>query len=258
MGKTTLHPGDETEIEVTLSVRQEFGDVVHEAVVLTEPPQPEALVLRTMAKAYPSVRIEEVPPINGLVLLSSDQPKRVEFRAFAHGSSNEPPADLDRLRLRSTVKADWAGPKEESPSEDGLRIETRRFTASLDPAGPPGERRAEILLQYGDLVRYRHVVSWEVALPITASPKLTVIRPGQRDYRVLIRSRDQKPFRIARVECGVPGIRGRASNTAAALAQTVEVVSEGAPPSEGWRGIITVFTDHPTQGKVDLPFVVVE
>jgi hypothetical protein len=75
VGKTTLRPGDETEVVVTLSVRQEFGDVVHDTVVLTEPPQSEVLVLRTMAKAVPSIRIEEVTPVSGLVLLSSEKPR---------------------------------------------------------------------------------------------------------------------------------------------------------------------------------------
>jgi hypothetical protein len=256
--KTLLRPGDETGIEVRLSVSREFGDVVHEAVVVTEPPRAEDLVLRTMAKVYPPIRVEEATPINGSILLTSDKPRPVEFQVFAQGSSAEPPADLDRLELRSTIKVDWAGPKEGSASDDGLRIESRRFTALLDPAGSPGMHKAEILLRDGELVRYRHVVSWEAVSPIMASPKMIVIKPGERDYRVLVRSRDQKSFRIMRIECTEVGIRGRAANTVAALIQTVEVVSEGTPRPEGARGVITVFTDHPAQGKVDVPFIVLD
>ena len=136
VGETNLRPGDETEVEVKLSIRQEFGEIVHEAIVLTEPLQREELVLRTMAKAYPPIRIEEVMPVDGSALLSSDRPKPVDFRVFALGSSTDPPIDLDRLTLRSTIKVDWTGPKEENPFEDGLRVESRRFTALLDPAGP--------------------------------------------------------------------------------------------------------------------------
>jgi hypothetical protein len=257
-GKTTLRPGDETEVEVKLSVRQEFGDIVHEAVVLTEPPQSEELVLRTVARAYPPIRIEEVTPIDGSVILSRREPKRVEFRVFAHGSSIEPPVDLDRLEIRSTIKVDWAGRKEESPSDDGLRIESRRFTASLDSSGPPGEHKAEILLRDGEQDRYRHVVNWEVASPISASPKLIVIKPGQRDYRIFIQSHDQNLFRITRIECKMPDIQGRAADTRSALSQVVEVKTEGVPTPRIGRGMITVFTDHPAQGKVDLPFVVID
>ena len=53
----------------------------------------------------------------------------------------------------------------------------------VDPAGPPGERKAEVLLQDSKQVLYRHVVSWESASPITASPKVIVIKPGGRHYR---------------------------------------------------------------------------
>jgi hypothetical protein len=253
-----LRPGDETEIEVKLSVNREFGDVVHEAVVVTEPAQPEDLVLRTMAKVYPSIRVEEVTPINASILLTSDRPKPVELRVFADGSSAEPPVDLDRSELRSTIKVDWAGPKEESSSEDGLRIESRRFTALLDPAGPPGERRAEILLRDGDQVRYRHVVNWEAVSPITAAPKMIVIKRGERAARVLVQSRDQKSFRITGIECKAAYIRGRAASTTAALMQTVEVESAGVSRPETGRGVIAVFTDHPAQARVDLPFVVLD
>ena len=113
IGKTMLHPGDETEVEVTLSIRQEFGDVIHDTVVLTEPAQPDELVLRTMARAYPAIRIEEVTPGSGTVLLSSDKPKPVEFRVLAYGSSRSAGVDLDRVELCSAINVDWLGLKEE-------------------------------------------------------------------------------------------------------------------------------------------------
>ncbi len=258
IGKTMLHPGDETEVEVTLSIRQEFGDVVHDTVVLTEPAQPEELVLRTMARAYPAIRIEEVTPANGTVVLTSDKPKSAEFRVLAYGSSTERPVDLDRVDLRSTIKTGWLGPKEEGTSEDGLTFEARRFTALFDPAGPPGERKAAIVLQDDERPCYTHVVSWEAASPLTASPKMVVMKPGERDYRVVIQSRDQKPFRVTRIECKVPGVHGRAADTTAALTQMVEVGGQGAVRPQDRRGTIAVFTDHPSQARVDLPFVVID
>ena len=217
IGKTMLHPGDETEVEVTISIRQDFGDVVHETAVLTEPPQPEDLVLRTMARAHPAMQIEEVTTANGTVLLSSDKPKAVELRVRTYESSIEPIVDLDRVELRSTTKVDWLGPKEEASSEDGLTVMTRRFTAVLDPAGPPGERKVGIVLQVDSRPCYTHVVSWEAVAPITASPKMIVVKPDARNYRVLLQSRDQKLFSITRIECKMAGIQGRTASTAAAL-----------------------------------------
>ena len=56
------------------------------------------------------------------------------------------------------------------------------------------------------------------------------MRPGQRDYRVVIQSRDQRPFRVKRIECEVSGIQGRAADSAAALTQSV--LLEGFPQSK--------------------------
>jgi hypothetical protein len=259
VAQTTLQPGDETDVDVTISVRQEFGNIVHEAVVLTEPPQPKELVLRTTAKAYPRIRIEGAIPDNRYILLNSDGLKCVELSVFAYGSSAEPPADLDHVSLRSTIKVDWLGPKQ-SGNQDGVpRIECRRFAAMLDPGGSPGERTAEVLLLEREQVLYRYVVSWELASPITASPKVIVMKPGGRQYKALVQARDQKPFLITRVECVVPSIRGRATNNAAATSQVVEIDGgrDPRPPGSG-RGVISVFTDHPDQRKVELPFIVLE
>ena len=257
IGTTTLRPGDLTEVEVTISIRQEFGEIVHDTAVLTEPAEPEELVLRTMATAYPPVRIEEESPVKNAVLLRSDKPKSVDFRVFVYGSSTEPPVDLDRIELRSTIKVKWLGPKQAVTSDGDPTVETRQFTALLDPAGLPGERKSEIVLQDDKQTYYTHRLTWHVIPVITAAPKLIVMKPGKRDYRVLIQSRDQRQFRIMRVESKVPGIQGRAVNAAAALTQLVEVEAEDALRKKDQRGHLTVFTDHPDHGQVDLPFVVI-
>ena len=91
-----------------------------------------------------------------------------------------------------------------------------------------------------------------------ASPKIVVMEPGQHVCRVVIQSRDDRLFRITGIECELPGIQGKASSTDAALMQMVRVESEGVPRTEGGRAVITVFTDHPAQRKVDLPFIVLD
>ena len=100
-----------------------------------------------------------------------------------------------------------------------------------------------------------HVVNWEVVSPITTAPKLVAMRPGQRDYRVLLDSRDRRPFRVTRVQCNVPGIQGRPVDTAPALRRIVEL--EGVPGPGHRRGVVSVFTDHPAQARVEVPFVVI-
>ncbi len=60
IGKMVLHPGEETDVEVKLVVGEKYGDVVHEAEVVTDPPTPGGLVLRTMAGAFAAIRVEEV------------------------------------------------------------------------------------------------------------------------------------------------------------------------------------------------------
>jgi hypothetical protein len=252
----TLHSGDATEIGVTLLVGDRFGRVVHEAEVVTDSPDESSLVFRTEATAVPPIRIEEVAAFDRTIIIGAKEPRLAAFRVYASGTAAEHPIDLDRVELRSTTKVDWAGPKESSPAEDGLQVESRRFIAALDPTGPPGEHRAEVLLQEGNRIVGRHIVSWEVVSPIVASPKVVVIRSGQRECRVIIRSRDQRPFRIKRVECAASGVKGRASSATAALAQTVYI--EGVLQSKDHRGSVTVLTDHPLQEKVELPLLVID
>jgi hypothetical protein len=258
VGGSILHAGDETEVEVTLSVRQEFGDIVHETVVLTEPPQPGELVLRTTAKAYPPIRLEEERPESAAVKLTSAQPKRIDLNAFAYGSSNEPPYDLASMELCAIIKVGWAGPKDESPSDNGLTVASRRLAAWLDSGGPPGERKAEIVLCHRGQVVYRHALSWETVPAIAASPKTVVFQSEKRDYRVIVRASDQRPFRITRIECDVPGVRCRTAGSARSIEQVVEVSDSATTRSDSKRGTISVFTDHPAQEKTTLPILVLE
>jgi hypothetical protein len=254
---TLLHPGDETGVEILLSVRQEFGEIVHEAVLLIDPSQSEELVLRTSATAYPPIRIEERVPMNGAVFLRSGDPKRLELEAFAHGTQSERPIDLDRLELRSTVKIEWIGPKTIS-GRDGLEVESRPFAVVLDLDGPAGRHNAEILLHDGKGVCGSHVVNWESVTPIAASPKLIAFEPGTGDNRVVLRSRDQKLFVIKRIECDVSGIRARVPDAVAALQHVVQFERAALARPKRGRGMIAVITDHPDQNRVEVPFVVID
>ena len=86
---------------------------------------------------------------------------------------------------------------------------------------------------------------------------LVVLTAGRSVYRVLIRSNDSTSFQIARVECGVPGIRARSEGEAAT--QQVVTLKIEDPAAVGTApGALTVHVDHPSQKTIEVPIVSVE
>jgi hypothetical protein len=253
-----LAPGDGTEVEVTLSVRQEFGDVVHETVVVTDPQQAQELVLRTVARAHPAARIEPQLEANGLALLTSEKPRPVTLRAFAYGTATHPPVDLARAEVRSSLDVKWAGPKEVTRSRDGLVEESRAFTVLLDPTGKSGEIKDQILLEGAGRPVCDYSLNWEAVLPLTPAPSLVIIRPGIGRSRVRLQSRDRRMFRVTAIECSVAGVTPLPVVAAPSLEQLVVLQVDGVlPASEGPRNVVIV-TDHPGRPRVELPLVVIQ
>lgn len=255
-GASVLHPGGACDIAVRLRVGDRFGQVVHETEVVTDSPDESSLLLRTAATAVPPLRVEQDTPLDRTIIMGAKESRLAAFRVYASGTSAELPVDLDRAELRSPMKVGWAGPKQSSAADERFEVEMPRFIATLDPTGPAGERAAEVVLRQGDQIHARYVVTWQIVPPIVASPKVVAIRSGQREYQVVIQSRDHRAFRIKRIECSAAGVEGRALGSNAALAQTI--VFEGRSRPKDQRGAIAVFTDHPLQEKVDLPYVVIE
>ena len=239
-------------------MRQEFGDIVHETVVVTEPPQAADLVLRTIATAYPRVRIENLTPNNSSIIQSQKQPMQVECRAFSYGSSTEPAVDLDRMELQSTGSVKWTEPKEACAPEGDLHVESRRFAVTLDSAAPPGYHKTEIVLRHGENCRYNHVLSWEVVAPISVSPKVIVLKAGQNDYHVVVRSRDHSLFRIKTANCNAPGVRVRAATADRADTHTIYVEYDDSPQLKNGRAVVRVTTDHLGQLGIEFPLVVLD
>jgi len=256
VGPTTLKPGEASHVDLTLTINEAFGEVVHEIEVATDSPSEPSIVLRTTAHAFPALRIEEVPRRESAPLIAGGPNRRVEFRVFASGTEADPPVDLDRIELRSTAEAHWDGSKESAPSEDGLIVESRRFVTALDSTGPPGERRAEYLFQIGEQGHGRHVVAWEVVAPLRVSPGMIVVKPDQREFRLVLASRDERSFRITKIECASPEIRAQATSTNASPSQGVRI--EGVPRGAHSRGVVSIFTDHPDEDRVDVPYVLID
>jgi hypothetical protein len=258
VGKWGLLPGEDTDIEISLSVREEFGDLIHEAVVMTQPPTENLLVLRTIARVYPQVRIEETTHANGTVILRETKPTLAEFRVVAHGSLSQRPVDLDRCELVSTTQAGWLGPKAGLDSEDGIRSETRRFFALLDTQGATGMRSATFHLRDCQALVLEHTVNWEVVAPIAAAPKMIVISGSGREFRVQLRSHDGAVFRVLSVSSDTARIHGRVVGASSAPMQVVVLQVRPGEQSERSRGRLSVMTDHPSQREVEIPIVVVE
>jgi hypothetical protein len=254
--KTVLRLGDSAVLEVTLKLGDRFGNVTHLAEVMTDLPGNESILLRTSVDAVPAIRVADESPGHATILVGDQALRELELLVSASGTPSEPPLDLERIELRSTIRVRWTGGKIASPTEEGLVLESRRLVATLDPAGEPGERQAEIVLHAGNEVLLRHVVRWEIAPRLQVTPKMIAMRSGESTYRAVIVSRDHMPFRVRRTECAVAGVKCTASTTAAAITHCIEV--EGLPPANTRRGVVAVFTDHPVQEKVDLGFLVID
>jgi hypothetical protein len=255
--KTVLHPGEGADVEVVLSVGGRFGDVVHNAAVVTDQPSQSEIALQTIAHTFPPVRFEEGTASRESVLTSAVEPLAVEFRVVAHGTRDDPPVDLDRLELGSTIAVRWSGPKEDGAVEDGLQVESRRFVAMLDRAGMSGARAAEVVLREGQEIQFRHALSWEVVAPISVSPKMVVLS-GQHEYRVVLRSQDGKAFRVTGIDCPSANVLCRGTSREAGLTQALVIEVEDANRAGSGRAIIAVRTDHPSQGQVQIPIVALD
>ncbi len=254
--KLKLDPGESAEVEVTLHLDNQFGDVVNTTEVVTDLASDERIELRTSATTVPFLRVEPASTPDGPILAGSKAETVAAFEVFAAGDASEPPIDLDVVELDSTIPVEWTGPKQDSPSEDGVVVQSRVFRAALDATGEPGERRAEVVMRKGSDDLFRHVVSWTIVAPIAVAPEMIVLKSGGRDHRVTLKSRDQQAFRVTRIECDAPEVHGRAASGEPALTQVVEV--EGDPKPGTARGVVSVFTDHPTLSKIEVPFIVLD
>ena len=254
--KTTLQPGETADIELTLLLEGRFGDVVNTVEVATDSPSDERIMLETSATAHLPLRVEAVSLPQGASLAASGQSPTAVFQIFSTGTAREPPIDLDDVEPRSTIPVSWTSAKEEAPSLGGVEVWSRRFTVSLDATGSPGVRTAEVLFQKQDDVLLRHVVDWRVVSPLLASPETIVLQAATRNPRMIISSQDKTPFRVTRIECDAIDLQCRAASAEAAASHIVEL--HRAPNLKAGRYLMSVFTDHPAQEKVDAPILVLD
>jgi hypothetical protein len=212
-------------------------------------------VLRTSARAIAALRLTPADG-GGVARVDRGQDAGGEFNVLAAGTEADPPVDLDQLTLRSTLKAAWTGPAESVPDEEGLTALRRRFRVLYDSSTAPGEHQAEVEIRDTETPLLKEIVRWEVLPTITVSPSVLVLRADRPSPRVVLSSRG-RAYSISRIECDSPGLQGHAEGTAPARTQVVRFEGLPVSPKSG-RGTVSLFTDHPGQDRVDLPFVVIE
>lgn len=180
IGQTTLAPGEATDVAITLSVGDRFDLVTHEVLVVTDPPSPGELVLRTTARAIPPIRVEREEERPAIVRLGADKAE-ITYRVSSYGTPAEPPIDLNRVTLGGSADARWLGPGQADVDGDGLAVQSHQLPVELRPEGEVGERRATISLHSGDQPVCEQAVAWQVVPAVAATPKVLVLRAGVRD-----------------------------------------------------------------------------
>ena len=249
-----LRPGESTEVNVTLRLADKFGGVEHTTAVETDLASEPEILLRTTATAFSAFRCEEAATDNGTLQVGST--RRFAYRAVATGVPDDPPGNLDHLKLTSDSAVAWTGNAEAVPAPDGVIVQTRLFSLTPPADDPPGEYRAEILLRDAGRVVFRATLNWQVVAAIATSPRMIVVKPGTTSQRVMVFARDGQPFSITRVECSLPGVEYHVVNPTSANRHIVEVKT-GSPLSET-HGSVTIGTDHAAQGRVELSLLVLE
>ncbi len=252
-----LKPGESTEVAVAVRVAGQFGDVSHEVVVETDRPGSPPLRLRSVARAYPPLRIEESDPTEGHeIAVGRAEPRRLSFRAIAYGTDAEPPIDLDRAALESGAEVRWAGPKRVEPHERGLRVESRSFTAAIAAGDHPEVRAESIALRSDGVVAGSQSLRWEIVAPIGVVPQLIARTPGMGEFRLRLQARDRRPFRVVGVEFDGPGVRVEEGDRSASVGHSIRIAfGAGLDPARP-RLVMRVATDHPDQPRLEIPILI--
>ncbi len=255
LGKAELAPGEETALELTLNVGGKFGDVVHEAVIVTDPPSPDEIVLHTTARAYPPVRIEELNA-DFTALVKGGLPRACVYQIIAHGTPDQPAIDLNHATIGGTVKANWLDEAKPGEAVDGVTATVRKLGVSLEPVGEPGDRRDSLTLSANNESVLDHTIAWRLDTPITATPKVLVVRPGKTDYKILLRATGEDPFRVTNIEA--PEIVATLpTDETAHTTQSISFHIE-TPPTGAGKSEVAILTDHPNQPRVTIPIVSLE
>ncbi len=252
LDKSELKQNEAATVTLTLIVGDKFGVVSHEAEILTDCPGQSTILLKTSATAHPSYRIEEVSdPQASQKPVPFTQFKVVNYRLFSSGTNDHPPDDLDNVEIKSKADIKWAGPKVVEAADAAIRVESRLLTIQLDMEGPSGEKAEDISFMIAGNEVYRYTVRWALMPPLKASPSAIMVRPGKKEYKLLLRS-SSASFRVLRAECKTEGVKVTIGEQASGNVQSLTIFFGGVGDKKG--GVVSVLTDHAKQERVDVPF----
>ncbi len=251
--RTLLMPGDRTEVEIKLAVGGRFASVSHQAELVTDPPLPEPVMLRTEAEAVPEIRVVESDSNKRVLLVGATHTQPARYQLIATGTAQEPPDDLDGVEIKSSVEAGWVGPQRKSRDDRDFVVHTRDWAAPLSAVGERGSRTDQVVFQRANQVLSRWNVTWEVVLPVEPTPKMLVIQPGTTRYRIVLRSQDAKAFHVESVSCDLAAIEVQPCTATDKAVQTLVFQEKEGGRDDNSRGKITLTTNHPDAATIEIP-----
>ncbi len=245
-----LAPGQSIEVAVTLHIGLAAGQVVHLAALATEGPSEPPALIRTTALARPRATVEESEP-----MATSPYPgesRRVGYAVRSFGTAANPPFPLDDRAIRSEAAIAWLGAASTRVDPvTGLTENRRDLALTVTASGDPGSRSTTLEVLDGGGVVARKWLLWEVARAIRATPPGLIVAADATDpLKVVLRSRDDRPFRILTATSRVEGLAIDPDGNTSAAGHTLAVRVDRGPRDAARSGEILIRTDHPGQPEV--------
>jgi hypothetical protein len=255
----TLDPGESAEAVLTLSLGDGTNpNVVHEAVVHTEPPSPDPIILRTTALVQPIFRVEEMEGFANLQILKSEPPRQPILRITAYGTSTEPAADFENAVLEASIPVSWISSVTEVASGSGFTERTRRFRATLDASSlTEGPRATSVRIRLNEQTVLEHVIRWEVVAPITAAPRMIVLSQARPEFQLALRAMDDATFQVVQMEAP-SGVSASTVQNSPATLHRIRVTWDGTTLLPKNKANLRVRTDHHAQSEIQIRIAVLQ
>ena len=250
---TTIEPGQVLEIPVTLKLGLGSGQVVHVAAIEVEGTD-EEINLSTMATAQARATVDAIDPTSHL--LEPGQTQGVEFLIRSFGVQADPPRALDNSAIRCDLPTEWVEPAtSEAGTDSDITSVHRTLAVTLPATVDPGRQRAELAVVNSDgAIIGRRPVEWNVLAALVASPDGLILTANDRadqSLRVIVRSRDNRPFRILEAKTILTDLTV-ATDAGAKPAHVIRCLFAASDRPGTRTGEVVIRTDHPDQSLIKL------
>lgn len=266
VGKKTIAPGEAVALTMTVDAKPIYSN---QSVVCTletdHPTQPE-WTYRLSFRTYPRVRFDAATidlgelPDSPEADAKSGAGKAVWLETYEPATQLPVAAAPFDLDCRPPLSASVGGEPDTEFIEDGtVRRSRHPVRVAIDPSagreGPSGTYTGTVTARTGPKAIASTVVIWSRKAPLEVSPPNLsfglVNRPGDRSSRkVILRSRDDRPFRVLSVAGGAEDVAATGPDpgkpTGPAPTQVVELTFRRGPASRRFAtGQAVIRTDHP-------------